>query len=46
MDNVVEKRLTMTIKTESLKETFQLIKYVTPMKYSVNGEKVELEFLD
>ncbi len=46
MDKAADKRFTMTIKTESLKETLQLIKYVTPIKYSVNGEKVELKFLD
>ncbi len=46
MKKNVDKRYTMTIKTESLKETLQLMKYVTPLKYSINGDKVELEFLD
>jgi len=46
MDKVADKRFTMTIKTESLKETLQLMKFVTPIKYSVKGDKVEIVFLD
>ncbi len=46
MDKVAGKRFTMTIKTESLKETLQLMKYVIPLKYSINGENVEIVFLD
>jgi len=41
-----EKCFTMTIKTESLNEALQLIKYVTPIKYSVKGDNVEIEFLN
>jgi ferric-dicitrate binding protein FerR (iron transport regulator) len=46
MSRVADKRFTMTIKTESLQEVLQLMKYVTPIKYSVNGDNVKIEFLD
>jgi len=46
MDKAGEKCFTMTIKTESLNEALQLIKYVTPIKYSVKGDNVEIEFLN
>ena len=46
MNKVGNKRFTMTIKTESLKESLQLMKFVTPLKYSIHGENVEIVFLD
>jgi ferric-dicitrate binding protein FerR (iron transport regulator) len=46
MNKVADKRYTMTIKTESLNEALQLIRYVTPIKYSVKGDNVEIIFLD
>jgi ferric-dicitrate binding protein FerR (iron transport regulator) len=46
MSRVADKRFTMTIKTESLQEVLQLMKYVTPLKYSIKGENVKIEFLD
>ncbi|NPA37001.1 MAG: FecR family protein [Chlorobi bacterium] len=45
LTNVSDKRITMTIKTESLHEVLQLIKYVTPIKYSINGDNVKIIFL-
>jgi len=46
VSKVADKRFTMTIKTESLHEVLQLMKYVTPLKYSIKGEQVKIEFLD
>jgi len=46
MSGVADKRFTMTIKTESLHEVLQLMKYVTPLKFSIKGEDVKIEFLD
>jgi len=46
MDKFEDKRFTMTIKTESLQEVLKLMKYITPMKYTINGSDVEIDFLD
>ena len=46
MDKIADKRFTMTIKTESLREVLKLMKYITPMKYTINGGDVEINFLD
>jgi len=46
MEMAGEKCFTMTLKTESLNEALQLIKFVTPIKFSVKGDNVEIEFLD
>ena len=32
----------MTIKTESLKETLEIINRITPIDYSINGEEVTI----
>jgi len=37
-------RYTLTIKTESLREMIDLMKYVTPFEYKINGEDVILNY--
>lgn len=43
LDNVnPDKHYWMTIKTESLKETLEIINRITPINYSINGEEVAI----
>jgi len=37
-------RYTLTIKTESFREMLELMKYVTPFTYSIDGEEVTLDY--
>jgi transmembrane sensor len=39
-----EPNYTLTIKTESLNEILQLIHFITPFKYTIEGEKVHIFF--
>lgn len=43
-DKVKHLRYTLTIKTESLREMLELMKYVTPLSYEINGENVVLKY--
>ncbi len=38
----VSKRYWITIKTESLKETLEIVNKITPIEYSINGEEVSI----
>ena len=39
-----DKQYWLTLKTESLTETLQLINKITPINYTINGEEVHVEF--
>jgi ferric-dicitrate binding protein FerR (iron transport regulator) len=39
-----DKRYWLTLKTESLTETLQLINKITPINYTINGEEVQVKF--
>jgi ferric-dicitrate binding protein FerR (iron transport regulator) len=43
-DRVKDLRYTLTIKTESLREMLDLMKYVTPFDYQIDGENVTLNY--
>lgn len=43
-DVVKDLRYTLTIKTESLREMLDLMRFVTPFNYSIKGENVELNY--
>jgi transmembrane sensor len=43
-DNVKDLKYTLTIKTESLREMLDLMRYVTPLKYKIEGENVILKY--
>ncbi len=43
-ERVKDLRYTLTIKTESLKEMFELMNYITPLKYRIDGENVFLKY--
>lgn len=43
-DRVKDLRYTLTIKTESLREMLELMNFVTPLNYKIDGEKVSLNF--
>ncbi|MGV8096098.1 MAG: FecR family protein [Mangrovibacterium sp.] len=43
-ERVKHLRYTLTIKTESLREMLELMKYVTPFSYEINGENVTLKY--
>lgn len=43
-DDVKDLRYTLTIKTESLREMLDLMRFVTPFNYSIDGENVELNY--
>lgn len=44
MEQVKDLRYTLTIKTESLREMLELMKFVTPLKYEIYGENVSLRY--
>ncbi|MDX9882974.1 MAG: FecR family protein [Prolixibacteraceae bacterium] len=44
IEKVKDLRYTLTIKTESLREMLELMKFVTPLKYEINGENVILNY--
>ncbi|MCK9412637.1 MAG: FecR family protein [Prolixibacteraceae bacterium] len=43
-DRVKDLKYTLTIKTESLKEMLDLMNYVTPLNYKIDGESVILKY--
>jgi len=43
-ERVKDLRYTLTIKTESLREMLDLMNYVTPFKYTINGENVNIKY--
>ncbi|HKJ41174.1 MAG TPA: FecR domain-containing protein [Sunxiuqinia sp.] len=43
-DAVKDLRYTLTIKTESLREMLELMRYVTPFNYTIDGENVVLNY--
>ena len=43
-ERVKDIRYTLTIKTESLREMLELMRYVTPFKYNIDGENVTLVY--
>jgi ferric-dicitrate binding protein FerR (iron transport regulator) len=43
-DRVKNLRYTLTIKTESLREMLELMNFVTPLKYKIDGERVFLNY--
>ena len=43
-DRVKDLKYTLTIKTESLKEMLDLMNYVTPLTYKIEGESVILKY--
>lgn len=43
-ERVKQLRYTLTIKTESLREMLELMNYVTPFNYEINGEDVVLKY--
>jgi ferric-dicitrate binding protein FerR (iron transport regulator) len=46
LERVGNTRYTLTIKTETIREVLQLMKFITPIHYSVNGEEVEISYLE
>ncbi len=44
LDRVKDLRYTLTIKTESLKEMLELMNYVVPFKYKIDGENIYLNY--
>ena len=43
-DRVKDLKYTLTIKTESLREMLDLMSYVTPLKYKIEGENVIIQY--
>ncbi|MFA5329812.1 MAG: FecR family protein [Prolixibacteraceae bacterium] len=43
-ERVRDLRYTLTIKTESLKEMLEMMNFVTPVKYKIDGENVNLKY--
>lgn len=43
-EQVKDLKYTLSIKTESLREMLELMKYVTPFEYKINGESVFLNY--
>jgi ferric-dicitrate binding protein FerR (iron transport regulator) len=43
-EKVKDLKYTLTIKTESLREMLDLMNYVTPLSYTINGEKVHIKY--
>ncbi|HZL10084.1 MAG TPA: FecR domain-containing protein [Prolixibacteraceae bacterium] len=43
-DSVKDLKYTLTIKTESLREMLDLMSYVTPLKYKIEGENVIIQY--
>lgn len=44
LEHVKGLRYTLTVKTESLKEMLELMSFVTPLTYKIEGEKVNLKY--
>jgi hypothetical protein len=43
-DQVKDMKYTLSIKTESLREMLDLMSYVTPLSYKIEGENVTLQY--
>lgn len=44
LDRAKNLRYTLTIKTESLKEMLELMNFVTPLSYKIDGEKINMKY--
>jgi ferric-dicitrate binding protein FerR (iron transport regulator) len=44
LEHVKNLRYTLTIKTESMKEMLELMSFVTPLTYKIDGEKINLKY--